>query len=167
MKELILLNPENATTREVATYRVRKAARAVVVDGEGTIALIHVSEHNYYKLPGGGLEGDEDAVTALERECREEIGCDIEVTAELGTVTEYRKISELNQTSYCYVAKLVGEKGATDLTESEIERGFKTVWLSYDEAMKALTEHTATSIQGALYIVPRDSAILKEAKEYL
>lgn len=166
MKELLVLNPENVTAEEISTFRVRRASRAVVIDMRGKIALINVSEHNYYKLPGGGLKGDEDAVTALKRECKEEIGCDVEVVAELGTIVEYRKISELNQTSYCYLAKMVGEGGATDLTESEIKRGFKTAWLSYDNAMQALEESTATSIQGALYIVPRDIAILKEVKSF-
>ena len=34
---------------------------------------------DYYLLPGGGLEEGESPVEAIQRECREEIGVDVEV----------------------------------------------------------------------------------------
>lgn len=79
MKQLALINPENSTEEEVKTYQVREAARAIVLDENNMIALLHVSRDGYYKLPGGGIEDSEDPVDALKRECREEIGCEIEV----------------------------------------------------------------------------------------
>lgn len=166
MKLIKLINPENVSEEEVANYRVREASRAVVSDSEGTIALLHVTKENYYKLPGGGLEDGEDKTLALNRECLEEIGCKIEVLGEVGTTIEYRKMFELKQTSYCYMAKVVGEKGKTDFTKKEIEKGFEVIWLPYNEAMKALKESIATSKEGRLYIVPRDIALLEESKSY-
>ncbi|NOQ56220.1 MAG: ADP-ribose pyrophosphatase, partial [Nanohaloarchaea archaeon] len=47
------------------TYRLRKASRAIVINDENKIALLFVSEHNYHKLPGGGLEPGEDTSSAL------------------------------------------------------------------------------------------------------
>ncbi len=167
MKELVLINPENASEEEVKTYRVREAARAIIVDETGKIALLHVSKKNYYKLPGGGLDDKEDILTALRRECQEEIGCDIEVVGEIGSIIEYRKFSRLKQISYCYFAKIKGEKGTPHFEKSELEDGFKEIWLSYDEATYSLAGSKATDFEGSTYIVPRDILFLQEAKKYL
>jgi 8-oxo-dGTP pyrophosphatase MutT (NUDIX family) len=167
MKQLKLINPENVSEEEVKSYKVREAARAVVVDENGKIALLHVSKEHYYKLPGGGIEDGEDKMKALARECKEEIGCDVEVMGEVGSIVEYRKIFTLKQTSYCYLAKVKGKKGMPDFTDDEKENGFEQVWLSSSDALKALRESKATSIEGSAYIVPRDTAFLEESKNYL
>jgi 8-oxo-dGTP pyrophosphatase MutT (NUDIX family) len=167
MKQLRIINPENVSEEEIKDYRAREAARAVVFDENGKIALLHVSKENYYKIPGGGVEEKEDKMIALRRECREEIGCDIEVINEIGSVVECRKIFHLQQVSYCYLAKVKGQKGIPSFTEDENNNGFELLWLSYDEALKFLTECKATSIEGSAYIVPRDTTFLKEAKQYL
>jgi len=165
MKQLQLINPENVSEIEVKDYQTREAVRAVVFDKDERIALLHVSKENYYKLPGGGIENTENKMNALERECKEEIGCDIEVINEIGSIVEYRKIFNLKQTSFCYFAKVKGYKGMPDFTDDEKENGFEQVWLSYDEALKALTGSKATSIEGSSYIVPRDILFLKEAEK--
>ncbi len=167
MKQILLLNPENASEEEVKKYRVREAARAVVVDENGMVALLYILKENCYKLPGGGLEGTEDKITALKRECREEIGCDIEVVSEIGLIIEYRKSSNLKQISYCYFAKVKGQKGTPNFTGKELQEGFKGVWLPYDEARRALTENKATDFEIKTYRIPRDKTFLEEAKNYL
>lgn len=169
MKELIVLNPESASEDEIRSYSVREAARAIVVDDKGLIALLHVTKEGYYKLPGGGLEGDEDKIVALQRECEEEIGCNVEVTREVGMIVEYRKVFKLKQISYCYLANVTGEKRTPTPTEMEIERGFESVWVSYDEAMRLMngSASNATNLEGRAYIVPRDTTLLSEVKKYL
>lgn len=167
MKLLKIINPENVSEEEVKDYRTREAGRAVVFDSDGKVALLHVLNENYYKLPGGGIEEGEDKMTALYRECQEEIGCDVEIINEIGFIIEYRKIFTLKQTSYCYLVKVRGEKGNPDFTESEKEKGFEVVWVSYEEAIKALNESKAVSVEGGSYIVPRDLAFLEESRSYL
>lgn len=167
MKTFKLINPENASEEEVKNYHVREAGRAVVLDNENMVALLHVTKENYYKLPGGGLEDGEDKIIALKRECIEEIGCDIEVTNEIGTIVEYRKIFSLKQISYCYLAKIKGEKGKPDFTEEEKEGGFEVVWVTFDEAIKLVANSKAGNLEGSLYIVPREIEILSEAKKLL
>lgn len=164
MKQLRLINPENVSEKEVKDYSVREAVRAIVVDENRRIALLHVSRKNYYKLPGGGIENIENKMKALERECQEEIGCDIEVISEIGSIVEYRKMFSLKQISYCYLAKVKGRKGISDFTDSEKENGFEQVWLSFNKALKILTECKALGVEGRDYIVPRDTAFLEEAK---
>lgn len=167
MQELILLNPENITDEEAKEYPLREAARAVIFDTDDKVGLLYVSKHNYYKLPGGGLEGKEDATVALRRECLEEIGCDVDIIQELGSIKEYRKIFGLTQISYCYLAKIKGNKTTPQLTDFEIADGFRPVWLPYNDAKNVLAESKATSDEGSLYIVPRDTIFLKEAGKYL
>lgn len=167
MKNLGILNPENVSEAEAQAYPVREAARAIVLDSENKIALLHVSKRNYYKLPGGGIEVGEDRATALRRECQEEIGCDVEVVREIGMITEYRKMFTLTQVSHCYLARVKGAKGVPHLEEGEIEDGFKEVWLSYGDVERAMAESVATSPNEILYIVPRDRILIKEAREYL
>ena len=164
MKIIKLINPENVSEEEVKKYRIREAGRAVVVDENGMVALLHVTKESYYKLPGGGIEESEDKIIALKRECQEEIGCDVEVLEEIGIIVEYRKIFNLKQTSHCYLAKVKGEKGNPDFTDDEKENGFEQVWLPYDEALKVLSENIATNTEGRDYIVPRDTAFLESAK---
>lgn len=167
MKQLTLINPENVSENEVKSYPERVAVRAVVIDENKLIALLHVSSEEYYKLPGGGIKSSEDQITALRRECKEEIGCDIEVVQEIGVIVEYRKIFHLTQISYCYLAKINGEKGTSNFTIEEIAGGFEQVWLPYEKALQAIARSKATSIEGSSYIVPRDLIFLQEAKEYL
>ncbi len=164
MKIIKLINPENVSEEEVKNYNLREAARAVVLDNDGMVALLHVTKKNYYKLPGGGIEKTEDKLIALNRECKEEIGCDVEVVEEIGTIVEYRKMSSTKQISYCYLAKIKGDKGKPNFTDKEKRNGFEQVWLPYEKALKVLTESKAKNIEGSAYIIPRDTTFLKEAK---
>src|SRR3989344_3275304 len=84
----------------------RRAARAVLFDADGKVGLSHVANKHYYKLPGGGIDGNEEVIEALKRECREEIGCEIEVMGEVGEIVEHRDKIDLVQTSYCFLAKV-------------------------------------------------------------
>ncbi len=167
MKEIAFLNPEQVSIEEAKEYRLREAARAVVVDEAGLVALLHAKKYDYYKLPGGGLDDDTDKIVALKRECREEIGCDVEVLAELGTVREWRKFCSIEQISFCYVARVVGRKGAPQLTPEETEEEFIAIWVPYEEACRLLTESAAEKLVAKGYMVPRDTAILESAKEVL
>ncbi len=161
MNELLVLNPEHATPEEITTFAIRHAARAVVIDDNGKIALLHVTKDKYFKLPGGGIEKGEDKVTALKRECVEEIGCEVDVLEEIGFITEYRKTFQLTQISYCYKAKVKGIIGSPHFEAGEIAEGFMPVWLPYAEALEALKTSSATNFEGSAYIVPRDTTFLE------
>jgi len=164
MKKILVLNPENVREDEGNTYPVREAARAVIIDGEGNVALLHASLKNYYKLPGGGLEDGEDVLIALERECKEEIGCAIRLVGEVGIVTEFRKMFNLKQISYCYAASIKGEKGHPTFTEEELKDGFEIVWLPYGEALQTVAQSVTDDKEATLYIIPRDTAVLQAAE---
>ena len=125
MLELKTINLENSTLEEFDNYKVRNTVRAVIFDNKNNIALMNVSKDNFHKLPGGGIDKGETKKEALKRECLEEAGVNIEIISELGLISEIKKTSETVQNSYCYIAKVVGEKGKPDFTEKEIAKGFE------------------------------------------
>lgn len=161
MKFLGLLNPEHLSEEYVSSFRHRRAARAVVRDTQGMIALLYVSKLHYYKLPGGGIDQGEDVLEALRRECREEIGCEIRNIRELGHVTEYRGEFSLRQDSYCFAADISGGKKAPNMTQKELDEGFEVVWMPPHEAIAKVHESRPDNYEGR-FIGPRDSVILKE-----
>lgn len=152
-------------------YAIREAARAVLIDPAGQIALLHVTHDHYYKLPGGGIDPGEKPLEALERELLEETGCQARVTHELGTVLEQRYYWNMTQISHCFVARQEGEKGTPDFTDHEKEGGFELVWAKdIDDAIRLLesSEKTAdTSEPGVTFMRLRDVAIARRAKEML
>ena len=164
MKQLTILNPEGASENEIRSYSIREAVRAVVVDAIGNIALLRVGKYGHYKLPGGGIEPNEDHMTALKRECKEEIGCDIEVMGEVGEIIEYRKSFSLKQISFCYAAKVIGEKGMPQFTDEERMNEFELEWIPSYEVVDDISQTKTDDMEGNLYIVPRDTAFLREYK---
>lgn len=143
-------------------YTNRTAVRAILQDSETEdIAIIHVNRGNYYKLPGGGIDPDEDHLVALSRELMEETGCraTLDPTSCFAKVEEYR--NDLHQLSYCYIAILVEDTGRRRLTDLETAEGLSHSWVSVSEAIDLMKNATPTSELGRfikhrdLYLVER------------
>jgi len=148
-----------------AQRRERQASRIVIFDGDKNIALLHVAKNGYHKLPGGGVKEGEDIMTALQREAREEIGCEISNPQGLGTVEEYRDCFGLHQISYCFIGDLIGEKGTPNFEQGEIDKGFAPVWMSLDKAIETLASEAGVEDYEGKFIQRRDLRFLKETKK--
>lgn len=144
-------------------YRVRRAARAVILNTDGTIAMQFTEGRGSHKLPGGGAEEDESIQDALRREIKEEVGCEIEVVEPIGITIEYRKKYELLQISYVYLAKVKGAIGAPQFDEGEVEDGMVSFWTDIDTAI-SLTKNDVPKDYEGKFIQKRDLTILEEAK---
>jgi 8-oxo-dGTP diphosphatase len=167
MQLLRIINPANITEDETKRFQSRVAARGVVFDGNNNVAVLPVSNHDYYKLPGGGIEEGEDKLEAFRRECLEEIGFDVEVIEELGIIIEYRTEFSIIQTSYCYLGKVRGEKRDVAFTEHEVSQGFKEAkWLPFEEAFKLVSTSEPNNYEGG-FIKERDTLIFETAKKFL
>lgn len=162
MQLLKTINPEKVDENNIPSWKYRKAARAVVLDNENRIGLLHVSSKNYYKLPGGGIEEGEDIKIALDRECEEELGVQIEVLKEIGSIIEYRAQFKLHQTSYCFLARTNSEKKTPSFTDEEKSSGFEIVWVEPDEALKLLNLKQTSNYEGK-FVEERDFCFLNRA----
>jgi len=154
-----------ANPEKWSDYHVRLAARAILFDQTSRIALMHVSNHNYYKLPGGGIDPGEDTITALKRELLEEVGAtSIKVISEIGQVNEYRDDWGMEGKHYGFIAKLTGKIIEPSRTAKEINHGHETVWAkNIDEAI-ALVESGNSIEYGQDFEKLRELIFLKEAR---
>jgi 8-oxo-dGTP diphosphatase len=134
-------------------YVERRAVRVIIKNDKAEIAIIYAKKDNYYKLPGGGIEADEDHGIAAKREALEETGCEIISNDYIAEVEEWRH--DLHQISYCYRATSVKDTGAPELTEEEIVDGLQHEWVPVSSALEKMKASQPTSELGR-YIKERD-----------
>lgn len=158
MKLLKIIQDQDLPSDE-SGLKIREASRAILFDNQNLIPLLFVSKLKLHKLPGGGIEVGETRKQALIREIKEEAGCDIEITGEIGSIIEYRSKLNLKQTSYCYLGKIT-TKGEPKLEPDEIEEGYETKWVTLAQAINLIKNDHPTDYAGK-FIVQRDLTFLK------
>lgn len=149
--------------------QIRKAARGIVLNKNGEIALLHKKNKNEYKLPGGGMEEDETKELAFKREILEETGCQIEITEYMGYTEEIKSHSNFVQTSYVFISNVISNTNQLHLTQKEMEEGGELVWVIPEVALSLIRE-SFDNLKGSKYddiystkfIVKRDELILNE-----
>ncbi len=141
----------------------RTAVRAVIFKGNEMLFL--KSNRGDYKLPGGGVDENEDLISALKREIKEETGYEcIEVKEKLGEVIE-RKIDsyDLNSifemTSKYHLCIVDENPTANELTKNELELGLESKWLTSYEAI--INNMHAVKKKDALPWVERELLVLQ------
>jgi len=170
MEKLIEIKDKDLklTPKEVLYWRIRDAARAIVVDkNTNQIGLLHVTKRNYHTLPGGGLNEGESVLEGVQREVLEEIGCKVKFISKFATVIEHRSQVELRQRSHIFIAELL-EKVQANPTEEEIQSGSIPKWLSLDDAIKTIKKESKESRDYEYkFMFARDIMILEEYKKLL
>lgn len=166
MKILKIFNEEKVPQAEIDLMKHRKAVRGIIFDSDNLVATVFARNNNYYELPGGGVEEGKSLKEALVRECREEAGCDVEILAEVGRTIEVMKQKELLNESFCYIVKVVGEKGELFLAEDEIEEGMEIMWLPIGETIRLIKAYNTSNNIYAKYMAGRDLVFLEEAQEW-
>lgn len=149
--------------------RLRLAARGIVIREDGKIAVFNKSNKNEYKLPGGGIEGEENPEIAFKREAMEETGCEVEIIKELGATEEYKSLNNFKQISYVYVGKVIKDTKQLHVTEKEKDEGAKLLWETPKKALELITEcynnliaSKYESVYSTKFIVLRDRKILEK-----
>ena len=160
------IGEESVTVKE---FRTRRASRGIILREDGKIAVFNKANKNEYKLPGGGIEGNEEPEKAFLREALEETGCEVEITDFLGTIEEIKTQEAFKQTSYVYVSKVINDTKKLRLTKKEKDEGAKLVWETPENALKLiqssfdnLVASKYESIYHTKFIVCRDTRILQE-----
>ncbi|MBT3282923.1 NUDIX domain-containing protein [bacterium] len=166
MKTLGVFNNKQVSDKKTSRLKNRVTTRAVVLDANKHIAILHSIKNNYYEIPGGGVEQNETIEESCIRECKEETGCVVEITNELGKTIEKIKESDVINETYCYVAKLIGNKGIPVFEEHEIEDVFEVIWVDIDKAIH-LVGKTQHNNPYHTYMQQRALLFLNTAKELL
>ena len=167
---MVNLELKDTQYQENGFTHTRVTSRGIVLDEEGRIALhlIHRDDifgnETYYEAPGGGVDEGESLEQAVIRECKEELGEDIEVLRALGVVKDaYNLIHRKNENHYFLCKKLnQGEKHFVSEGDSLIQ---KTIWVSLEKGIALLKKQ---SDQGVSALVKaRELPILEEARRVL
>lgn len=147
-------------------FKDRIAARAIIFDSKGRIALMHVSNLNYYKLPGGGVDEGESLDEALRRELAEEAGAKhIEILDKVGEIIEMREQTQKKSTHFCYLVKLIGELEESNQTNKEIDDGYQVVWAKNLEQAIELVESGQPPDYGPCFERLRELTFLERLRE--
>lgn len=156
------ITPHSATARNE-----RRAARAVMLNKEGGVYLIHMKTRSYYKLPGGGMKEGEDSQAALHRELMEECGTDGEIIGEVGSVEEFRDQEGLHQISYCYLVRQQGGHVLPGYEQDEKEDGASLIIAADIDTAIHLVESATPPDEECRFMMRRDGALLREAQRLL
>jgi len=151
---------------ETSGWDHRKSARAVVIDQEGKIVLLYAKTFQLPKLPGGGVEEGEDLEQALKRECKEELGCEVEVLGEVGSTLEYREVRKMTNESFCFFVRVLGEKGEPTFTTKELNEGLEILWVPIEEAV-AMFDDSLPDGYEPKFIQVREKTFLQEAQKQI
>ena len=120
----------------------RVVARALVMNEQGLFALHRlagtdtIGDRNYYETPGGGVDEGESIIDAVARECREEIGFDVEVIEEIAVVHDfYNVISRKNENHY-FLCKTKSNYIGTNFVSQGDTLIAETLFLPLDEVIR-------------------------------
>ncbi len=157
--QTFLPNPINV---DRSNYNLRKAARGVMTNHKGEVALMWIEKYKMYKLPGGGINENEDIHEGLKRELLEETGCRALIGDEIGITIEFRDEWKMVQISHCFRANLLEDNGQVNLDKYEAEEGFEVRWVPIDQAI-SLMEKPVSDEYDPKFMQYRDLRILKVA----
>lgn len=153
--------------------QTRVGARGIVCFN-GKIAVFNKVNKNEFKIPGGGVENDEELESAFKREVLEETGCEVDIVCKLGEFEERKTIENFKQTSHVFVANVTKQTEQLNLTEKEKIEGANLLWVDLDEAIKlvsgcleVLKPSKFDSVYRTKFMVLRDLKILLYYKDYL
>jgi ADP-ribose pyrophosphatase YjhB (NUDIX family) len=133
-----------------------------VFDRENKVALIGTKVNPFYLLPGGGIYSNESIEEGVVRECLEEIGCKVILENKVGIIEDYRNRDKTHCISYCFTARLVGEKGQLNLTLEEENNGMHVMWVSFDEALEILEKEALQLKKGKVSFYNTGFNILRD-----
>ncbi|MCQ2483060.1 MAG: NUDIX hydrolase [Clostridia bacterium] len=149
----------------------RNIARAIVYDKNNNFYFVRAERDDDFgkatliETAGGGVEKDEDLVTAIQRELQEELGAKVQVICKIGVVSDYYNLIHRHNINNYFLCK-AESFGDKNLTEDEInDFHLSTLKLSYEEAVREYEDKAATRL-GRL-VANRELPVLRQAKKII
>lgn len=143
------------------------ATRTVLFDQDGKVAIINVKNHGYYKIPGGGVENNEDIIDAARREVQEEAGCHCEIINQLDKLETEIPAWGMLDISDGFIATVKGQKTQPNYETWEVERGFAIEWFDNLDSAITTIERNVVHDPSMNAMQTRDLTFLKLAREKL
>lgn len=146
----------------------RKTVRAILINDKKEIALLHIvgidqfGNRNHYETPGGGVEINEDLVSALKREILEETGYTIKNIQEIAHIDiQYNLLKRIDEGFFyfCKVDKYID----VNLNEYEKELFKDIKWISVQEIDNFYLTSKVENVGKMIH--KRDYLLIKKAKE--
>lgn len=159
----------NKETSLVSEWVLRKTVKIIIKNVEGKIALVTNPVHNCFLLPGGGIDQDEEIITAANRESREEAFYSIIKPEIFGVTEEYHARDGKRYETYGVFAH-TGETASEDLrTEEEKKNGLNVIWCTPVEAEEKFNQQEISLRAGKInfyntgFNIVRDNILFKTA----
>ncbi len=169
-KEIYLELKDNEWPFDYVNHN-RIIVRAIVLDNDGYFYFIRAKRDDIFgkatmiETSGGGVEENEDLISALKRELKEELGVQVNVIDKIGTVSDYYNLLHRHNISNYFLCK-IKTFGNNNLTEDEKNIfHISTLKLTFDEAIKEYKRCANTKI-GRL-VANRELPIIYKAKEII
>ena len=149
----------------------RPSARAIILKDD-KISLVYSKKEKYYKFPGGGINGDEDKISALIREVKEEVGLVAipESIREFGSVLRRQKSNKspntiFEQENFYYFCEVENKILEQNLDAYEKEAEFTLKIVSLDEAIKTNAEYKSDDYFNEI-MIKREKRVLELIQEF-
>ncbi len=154
-----------------AVTTVRNAARGIVLK-EQKILLVYTQRYQDFSLPGGGINHNEDNISALKRELAEETGAqNLRNIKAFGCFEEFRPSNKgssdiVQMISYCYRCDIDDQLRPPQFEAHEIKNGMSVHWMDIDRAIEHNLETLAHSDKQGLSILRETYLLQLIAKEW-
>lgn len=151
--------------------KIRPAARAVVLNTENKVGLLHVHGkddffgfRDYYETPGGGIDENETPQETVIREVREEIGGICSEIEEIGIVEDDYNLIFTHNVVYYFLVRVDKfiEKQLLDYEKGWID---EVCWFDINEAIEKMKNSPNSKL--AILQKRRELPILQIAKEMI
>jgi len=136
MLHIIIHDDQECIGVETTTPWSRRACRAII-EQDGKVLFSYLNQRDMYLLPGGGIDPGETPRQCVQRECLEELGCEVVADAPLALVSEYFK-GLLRFENLYLPASLVQRDLPTTRTDEEISLGLEERWVEKEHLVDFL-----------------------------
>ena len=125
---------------ESSPLYIRPSVRGIVIQ-RGKIAMVHSLKYDYYKFPGGGIEGEENHIETLIREVQEEAGLIVKADTirEFGMVRRKQNSPDYGsiflQDNYYYLCEVEEKVQPQILDDYEQEERFTLEFIAPEVAI--------------------------------